>query len=541
MAGCGREEAHGLRWKPAWALAAALALPAAARSAPSETSAAGPVLAAMRLAMGGGAWSTAGTLRAEGRKTSFGLDGRYEATESLRDGRFVRRADYGLMANAEGLDGAGRWRMDNSGGVHPLDSLEAQAAAVSEAFLARRGYLDPSAAAAYAALDPSTDGGRIFDRIAATPAGGRPLVLWIDRRDHRLARAEMARSSRSERWRFADYRTVAGLALPFRIETENGDQSETGIARIARYDVLAGNVAVLPPRPASRADARLAGRATEVWLGTDPVSGFALVEARIDAAPPQLFILDTGGHDILTPQAAQTLGLAMRGEGFSLGAGGGSAPTRYAKVDRLAIGGLALVDQPFLVLGLDLGQGAGPDGRRQPLAGIIGLEIFERFAADLDFPKGELRLCRFADAAELQGGGLIRFSDDVPLVLALLDRRPGWFQLDTGNNTQPILFKAWVEAAGLSGGFGLAGGEVAGSGVGGAVRFARGRAASLALAGERLEDLDILLAGENQGSLSARFEAGNLGRSVLSRFTASLDYRRERLFLARGSAAGLCG
>src|SRR5439155_16469723 len=105
---------------------------------------------------------------------------------------FARRSDYGLLANAEGLDEAGRWRMDNSGAVHPLDSDEARTVAVTEAWLAARGYLFPERGTAdLMLLTPATEGAATFDRVLATPRGGRGVTLWIRRSDSRLERATM--------------------------------------------------------------------------------------------------------------------------------------------------------------------------------------------------------------------------------------------------------------------------------------------------------------------------------------------------------------
>ena len=66
---------------------------------------------------------------------------------SLVTGSYQADADYGLFANADGVDRVGRWRQDNSGQVHPLDSPEGQAVAVSESYLARtRLFLSTKAA-----------------------------------------------------------------------------------------------------------------------------------------------------------------------------------------------------------------------------------------------------------------------------------------------------------------------------------------------------------------------------------------------------------
>jgi len=477
------------------------------------------------------------SLTAQGVKTSFGLSGPYRATEDLSTGRFVRGADYGLFANAEGLDAAGRWRMDNSGVVHPLDSDEARAVATTEAYLAARGYLFPGrGAATLAVLPPATEDARTFDRVEATPSGGRAAVLWIARDVHRLDRVVFDVEGRSETLRYRDYRVVDGLVLPFEIITEDGDQAEVGDARIDRYDLAA--IASGPRRPThDPADAGIGGGASAAYapFRRDPMSGFAIVEASIDGGAPLPFILDTGGHDILTPAAARALGLPLEGSGFSLGAGEGSSPSWFTKVARVTLGAAEMRNQPFVVLGLDLGQAMGADGRPTPIAGILGLELFERFTATLDPAAGRLVLRRPGPAGAA-GGAPIRFTSDMPLAQASIDGRPGWFSLDTGNNAQVILFKAWVDAQDSPGWFDVTV-DVAGNGVGGAVAFRQGRAGEIALAGRSLQGVPVLLAGEHAGSLSARGAAGNIGESILGHYAVTFDYAHETVRLDPPAAA----
>src|SRR5947209_537214 len=129
------------------AVALGLAGSTPALAQPSEPSAA-ELLAQVKAATGGARWDEVQALSAVGEKTSFGLTGPYRSAEALATGRFARGADYGLFRNAEGQDEAGRWRMDNSGVVHPLDSDEAKTVAVTDGYLAGRGYLFPQRARA---------------------------------------------------------------------------------------------------------------------------------------------------------------------------------------------------------------------------------------------------------------------------------------------------------------------------------------------------------------------------------------------------------
>jgi hypothetical protein len=513
------------------ALALALLLaagPAGAQPAPPSPT---DLLAQVKAATGGQRWDAVRGLTAVGVKTSFGLSGPYRAAEDLVTGRFARGADYGLFANAEGLDEGGRWRMDNSGAVHPLDSDEARAVAATEAYLASRGYLFPDRAGArLVRLPPATEDGRTFERIEATPQGGGAVALWIARDDRRLRRAVFEVDGRTETIRYGDYRPVGGLWLPFDIVTGNGDQPDVGEARIARYDLNA--MAADPRRPArDPADSRIAGGAPVAYapFRRDSMTGFAIVEASIDGHGPLPFILDTGGHDILTPAAARSLGLPLKGSGFSLGAGEGSSPTQFTKVGRVALGEAEMRDQPFVVLGLDLGQAMNADGRPVPIAGILGLELFERFTVTLDPAAGRIAL-RLPAADAPAGGAPIRFTSDMPLARAAVDGREGWFALDTGNNAQVILFKAWVDAQDHPGWFDVTL-DVTGSGVGGAVVFRQGRAGEIALAGRTLQGLPVLLAPERAGSLSSKAAAGNIGESVLSRYAVTFDYAHETVRL----------
>jgi hypothetical protein len=201
-------------------------------------------------------------------------------------------------------------------------------------------------------------------------------------------------------------------------------------------------------------------------------------------------------------------------------------------------------DQPFVVLQLDLGQAADAQGRPAPISGIIGLELFERFTVSLDYAGGRLALSAPAPQAEASGAP-IRFTSDMPLAQASVDGRAGWFGLDTGNNTDVILYRAWVAAKGLPAWFEVSA-DVAGAGVGGPVAFRRGRAGALSLAGAEVKGVPVLLPAENMGGLSSTSEAGNIGESVLSHYRVTFDYAHERVRLdlpataavSAGSGAG---
>ena len=494
------------------------------------------VLETVREVSGGQAWNSADVIVGTGKKQSFGLEGSFTSVELVRNGRFMRLADYGILRNAEGLDSSGRWRMDNSSGIHPLDSSEASAVTRTEAYLAGRQYLFPQQfPATLLLLQPTKQEGHSFDRIIATPVGGRAVELWIGRDDHLVHRAVVELSTDTETIHYEDYRRVGLLLLPFRIQISNGDQPETGAAEISMYRVVdAKQAEALIARPRSRiTDARILssnGRSV-VPLSIDNATKFPIVWASINGTAPLPFILDTGGHDILTPKEAQKLGLKTVGNGFSLGAGAGSSPTRFARVERVGLGQAEIVDTPFTVLDVDLGTTRGPDGQPTPVAGLLGLELFERFRVTLE-PTGRMVLEDSRTTPAESGTTVpIRFTRDMPLLDAVIAGHRAVLAFDTGNNVGLIIAPAWAKWAGLSA-LSTNGEAHNGTSVGGDVSMTSIGNLPVSVGGVSLGDRPSMVAAENMGSLSSRSEAGNIGLGALERFVLVIDYNRGTMTLS---------
>lgn len=489
----------------------------------------------MKAAAGGRKWDSVTTLNGDGEKTSFGLMGKFHLQEDLMTGSFEASADYGLFANAEGLDRAGRWRQDNSGQVHPLDSPEAQEVAVSEKYLARRGYFFPEKLpAVFHVIDATTEGTRHYTRIEVTPEHGRPLTLWVDAITHLLDRAVMELSVGTKVVRYGKYRAVEGLLLPFEISVEHRDESETGVAAIRSYSISTSPMShgLVRPEVNFFDTAILASGDTAKATGyLDSGTGFFIIAAKLNGKGPYPFILDTGGHNILTVPMARQLGLRTAGKGFSTGAGAGSTATEFTKVKTVMIGPAVMSAQPFTVLHLNLGM-ARNGQREQPIAGILGLELFERFAVTIDYKNRAVTLRSLPQSTYAATGVKVPlcFTSDMPLARATLDEHSGWFGVDTGNNTDLIVFQHWAESNGLAAGY-QTGQKIDSSSVGGNMELRVARAKSFQIGGKELGSINILLASEDTGSLSARFEAGNLGNSILSRFRVTFDYRSEAMYL----------
>jgi hypothetical protein len=470
-----------------------------------------------------------------GEVKRFGLSGRYREVDDFRTGRFAWAADYLSWPLAEGLDRHDRWRMDASRRVHFLNSHEARTVAVTEAYIASRGYARQGNGANSTPLSVSTENGETCDLVAVTPPGGRRAVLWIGRRDRLVHRIDVQLSERIETFRYGNYRRIRGALLPFSITIDDGDEPATARIAISSYRFLAQVHAVaFEPPPERLGDARVSnGLSSHIPISIDRGTGFLIIFATVDGHPSMPFILDTGGHDIFTPAAARSVGLKVAGRGVSFGAGSGSTPTAFTSVDKITIGNAAMLAQPFTVLDLDLGMTHDANGRLVPIAGILGLEFFERFTVSLNFARGVAALALQSGAPKPGENALpLAFTSDVPLVNALLDGRAGSFSVDTGNNVGLIVYQRWLGERELPGIHFLSG-AMGGSSVGGAVMFRHARADSLLLGATRIDSVRAFIADAHAGSMSSRSEAGNIGVTVLSHFFVTFDYRGGTMTIRR--------
>jgi hypothetical protein len=522
-------------------LCACLLLPAFARAGDADA-----LLRQLRQAHGAAALSAHAVLAAEGRQQAEGLDGAWRQLVDLRGGHFAEYVRTAAYASADGDDDRGRWHQDISGGVHPYDSREAKTVAASENWLRQFGFLDAGDGTRYRVLEDARDEGRRFQRLEATPAQGRAVTLWIDPATHRLDHATWQNSFLRVARHYGDYRSVDGAWLPFRFHnqalTAGGGVDTDSVVTVAHYRWMDAPGAASFTRPDDTVrDVTMAGGARRATAPLHLEGGFLLVEASIDGHAPMPFILDTGGHAILTADAARKLGLATQGQGTSTGSGPGAMSLSYTKVAHLGIGQADIRDLAFLVMPYPFEmceRGAG----REPIAGILGLEVFERFAVTFDYDHHRLELEPYdhGDAPAAVPGNVLplTFTFDMPLIDAELDGHAGVFGIDTGNAGSTLLFPQWAARSGLAGRY-ANGAPMPTGGVGGRYTAHLAHARSLNLGGAPVGEVVAMLTQADAGATGNPSEAGNIGQDVLSRFNLHFDYRRAQLvLLPRAQAAG---
>ena len=403
-------------------------------------------VAALRTASGCSAWRRLGTLRIAGTHVGDGLDGPFQEIIDTRDGRYVETLKSGAFTQGDGFDGTRRWERDFSGTIHVKDAPSALAKARTEAWLLARLWCDArSARYAYVGSAHSAGGGAL-DVVAARPDGGAAVDLYLDRTSHLIDRTSLRYDEYTEITHFADWRTVLSATVPFEVRSVDLEDQETSTTTISGLTPISGTRATfVPPRTAP--NVTLPANATAVTVpyifdGIKPI-----VEVTINGIGPFPFVIDTGGHFILTAQTARRLRLTRRGSASSASSANEHAIRHvgFAHVARFAIGGAVLHDlvaeiNPYGFTKLERGP-------RPPKAGWIGLELFERFAVTFDPTKRVLELRPLRKPRPTPAGTELPliFDEDSPLTACSIDRAPGICMLDTGNAGATIVANRWAE------------------------------------------------------------------------------------------------
>lgn len=485
------------------------------------------VLNDMRSALGGAAWNGIAQTSAYGKATIAGLQGSARFDDDLRGGRYAWRFDIAVMgSSAEIYDGTTAWAQDISGGVRPYDSPYARELTVTKGFLSRRGYFDPHPGATIRCAGTRTDAGLTQLVLRVEPKGGAAAALAIDAQTHLLTSVTMRTALDRSVTRYSDYRTVEGVVLPFAISGDGYDFLVTryALARHARSadfarPVVAGNVRMLGGAASTTVPMTLDGRQLLVW-------------ASIDGRAAMPFILDTGGHAILTTLAAKTLGLRASGAGSSGGAGAGTISTSYTRVKSIRIGQAELLDQPMLIIPYPYE--FYERAKQAPIAGIIGLEFFERYATRLDYGDRTVTFNPLAEYHYRGNGDAVAFTfetdPDMPMVDAAADGHPGLFGVDTGNAGHLILFGGYLNRTGLARRY-ASGPLVIGHATGGTNTSYLAKLQDFTIGDRHVYDIETGFTHMKAGSFAAWTQAGNLGFSILSRFIPTFDYASERLYL----------
>jgi hypothetical protein len=476
-------------------------------------------------------WASSAFIRSEGSVTEGGLTGKLGRLADPATGRFVEHRTYEPFSTGTGYDGRLSWSQDVSGAAHSLNAEFARRLTVTDRWIATRGWCRSGhGGARIRMLSTTRERGTVLDRWRATPRNGAPVELLFDRSSGLLRRfVEQLTESRLVET-YSDWRRLAnGAWLPFRERLDYPEDESQVTTRLDRASLVRREPKGAFERPGIPADHAIlsASRTTSVPYEDDGRTR-VYVPVTIDGHGPFTFELDSGGHLILTAETAEALGLRPKGELSSTGAAA-VMKAGYVKLGELRIGDAVIRNQPAKVLPLP--PWTSDRGTRPPRAGIIGLELFERFVVSIDPKAKVVTLSDPEVAASHRGVPLaIRFAEDAPLVDGGYGGHAGDFMIDTGNAGPTIIEYEWAAPRGLT------------------ARLKNGlrvdddfyRCEAVRVGPVKLDREVIDYVGPTKsGSESTHAVAGIYGAPLLSRFDSTYDYSRGTAWLRPLADVGL--
>lgn len=464
-----------------------------------------------------------------------GAAGRFHQIVDLRNGRDVLTLDAGPIYQKQATLEDSSWQVDRSGLATVCDTPSARADAINESYQDRSGWFT-APADELRFRGTHRHHGEKFDLVAVTPPGGRKMTLWLGAKDHLLYRIDELDASHHESDTiYSDYRRIDGVMAPFILRQSNGNASQDTVLTVKtiRFSPVVDEAAFTPP-PSTFKDAHLLGKARSTTVPFTSFGGWIVVEVSIDGRAAVPFLLDSGGSNYLTPQAAKLLGVKGAGNFALNGVGSAQENGQFAHVNELRMGPVEMMDQQFIVGPLpDMLENRGKDA---PIAGLVGAELLRRFPTTIDYSRKTLTFYKPGsvppkppDAQSLR----LYFDGSHPYIEVDVDGVPGIFQIDTGDNSGTTIFGPFYRAHAFP--IEQPARAAREGGVGGFHSALDTRIGSLALGPWHLDDPLVTISFASQGAFSDDAIAGNLGYGFLKHFVFTLDYEHHQGYFLRSS------
>lgn len=408
-------------------------------------------IAALRTGSGCAGWRKLRSLALSGTHHGAGLNGSYEQLIDTRNGRYVTRWHSGDFDGGDGYDGVAPWERDFSGTTHVMDARSAVALAKTEAWVRARGWCDAQSARYTAAGTERLANGSVLDVVTARPEGGAPVRLSVDRKTHLLESSTVRYDENHVVTYYSDWRAVAGTVMPYVtaiVDPEDKDLETRILTGIVAQESFVPGAAVYAPPATSFGIAMPAG-ATAVTVPYAMEGYKPIVDVTINGKGPFPFVVDAGGHFIVTAETARRAGLQGRGSASSTNQGSVSY-VGFARVGSIGIGGAVLRNEVAEINPYPFAK--TERGPRPPKAGWLGLEFFERFAVTFD-PRNHTMSLRPLNAPRPAAAGTkvpLVFAEDSPLAECSVAGKTGLCMLDTGNAAPVIVASRWATRVGVA-------------------------------------------------------------------------------------------
>ncbi|MGH8128053.1 MAG: aspartyl protease family protein [Gammaproteobacteria bacterium] len=504
-------------------------LPGAALAA-SPTAA--QILAQAKAASGGEAWNAIHSMRMEATVETGGLSGKAIGLDDLLTGRSVMHITLGPLKIAQGFDGKNGWSKAPGGTVAPDDSPAAKKRDATGAYQTAMAYWFPKRwSGKVESLGTRKDGGTTFQVLRITPHDGFPFDVWINAKTHLVARSVDSSGVEPVTTYSSDYRTVDGVKMPFHIRESNGKKQYDTVVQVTKMTANVPVTAADFAKPLQKLnDFSIEGGKSETTIPFQLINNHIYVKVGVNGHPLH-FMLDTGGANLLTPQAAKNAGIKSEGAMEGGGVGKKSVNTGLGTVKQLTLDGKAtLSDQSFSVMampGYSNVEGVEFDG-------LTGPAVFRRFVVRIDYAAQTLTLIQPKDFKPADAGTAVPFTfigGRIPEVEGSIDGLSGEFEIDTGSRAALSLFAPFAKKHDLVARYDATPPTVDGWGVGGSAKSRIARGGTLMIGNVAVHNPVVEISTATKGAFADKQIAGNIGGAILKHFTVTFDYAKQIMYL----------
>jgi predicted aspartyl protease len=512
--------------------AVALIATATATTAWSQAQTAQSVLAANHAAVRN--VPTTGAAELDYDYVSSGLNGVQTIKFDLATGAFAEVDDSGGIRFANGYDGRVPWQEDISGTFTPQEGGDRIPVAVNAAYRYANLWWRPDHGGAvirYAGRE--TREGRSLDHLVVTPKGGKSFDAWFDANTHFLTEVDEDQEFLHVKETFSDYRAEGGVTLAHKIVVDPGvgaggisTSSLTHAAIGPAQSLFAYGYPTTPPTGAV-----IVGDAASTTVPFRLLNNHIYVQATVDGKGPFTFIVDSGGHTLLSSRIVSEAGLKPIGQSVQSGAGEGHSTTGYVHYDEIAIGGVRLQNQTGFATEI---YDKSIEGI--PVDGMVGFELIRRMVTTIDYGRHTITFTdprRFIASSALGTAVPFVFYDHLPDVKGSIGNLPATFNIDTGSRTEIDITSPFVAAHQLRERFAKGTSVVTGWGVGGPTRDYVVRLPSLKLGTVQVDNIAAGLSDAKNGTISNPNYDANIGTGLLKRFVVTFDYAHKVMYLKR--------
>ncbi len=491
------------------------------------------------LAQEGGDGSTAGSpCYFEGKITILGanLEGTIKQWESPPACR-RQELDFRVFKQTTGRNGKTSWVQDANGQVQVLRDEATTRRRKVEELLGRREHLDPGSPNFHSTLAGREKvGERECHVIQISNTINEDVLLQFIDVDSFLLRKSIAKEPDGEsRTLYGDYRDVAGIQRPHRLEIENLPLNQTFVIEVARYDPdVKIDPSLFDPTARDVQDFAFLHDERAEDIPFEFIENHLFLPVTIHGKS-QLWCLDTGAQ-MTAIDTRFALDLGLKPEGKIKGSGAGAtADVAFVRLPEYRVPGLRFRSQQAAALEI------GDIFKRMyvmDVPGVLGYDFLSRLVVKVDYAGRKLSFFH-PDRFVYKGEGhivqapLVAGTFTVPVTVD--GKHSGQWSLDLGAGGCSFHYP-FAEENGL---FALPGVERLGGGTGGSFREKEIRFRSIEFAGFTLDKplIDVPLE-HTTGALGRKELSGNLGNTVLRSFILYLDYKRQRIIVEKGGDFG---